>query len=53
MDHILDCLYGKKEILKSKLPNQNHEFLAGEVPYTLNPGGPNHHELVIVLNWHI
>ena len=40
----LGLLYGKKEIL-SKLPNQNHEFLAGDVPYTLNPGGPNHEEL--------
>ena len=37
-------LYGKKEIL-NKLPNQNHEFLEGNVPYTLNPGGPNHEEL--------
>jgi len=40
----LGLLYGKKEILK-RLPNQNHEFLEGEVPYTLNPGGPNHEEL--------
>ena len=40
----LGLLYGKKEILK-QLPNQNHEFLEGEVPYTLNPGGPNHEEL--------
>ena len=40
----LALLYGKKEIL-NKLPNQNHEFLEGEVPYTLNPGGPNHEEL--------
>ena len=40
----LALLYGKKEIL-NKLPNQNHEFLDGEVPYTLNPGGPNHEEL--------
>ena len=40
----LGLLYGKKEIL-SKLPNQNHEFLEGEIPYTLNPGGPNHEEL--------
>ena len=37
-------MYGKKDILES-LPNQNHEFLDGEVPYTLNPGGPNHEEL--------
>ena len=35
---------GKKQIL-NKLPNQNHEFLEGDVPYTLNPGGPNHEEL--------
>ena len=40
----LGLLYGKKEIL-SKLPNQNHEFLEGDIPYTLNPGGPNHEEL--------
>ena len=40
----LALLYGKEEILK-KLPNQNHEFLEGQVPYTLNPGGPNHEEL--------
>ena len=40
----LALLYGKKEILK-KLPNQNHEFLEGQIPYTLNPGGPNHEEL--------
>jgi len=40
----LALLYGKKEIL-NKLPNQNHEFLEGNVPYTLNPGGPNHEEL--------
>mgnify|MGYP001200597382 FL=1 len=40
----LGLLYGKKSILK-RLPNQNHEFLDGDVPYTLNPGGPNHEEL--------
>ena len=40
----LGVIYGKKEIL-NKLPNQNHEFLEGDVPYTLNPGGPNHEEL--------
>ena len=40
----LGLLYGKKEIL-NQLPNQNHDFLEGEVPYTLNPGGPNHEEL--------
>jgi len=40
----LALLYGKKEIL-NQLPNQNHEFLNGNVPYTLNPGGPNHEEL--------
>ena len=40
----LALLYGKKELL-DKLPNQNHEFLNGEVPYTINPGGPNHEEL--------
>ena len=40
----MGLLYGKKEIL-NQLPNQNHEFLEGDVPYTLNPGGPNHEEL--------
>mgnify|MGYP001313030730 FL=1 len=40
----LGLLYGKKEIL-NQLPNQNHVFLEGDVPYTLNPGGPNHEEL--------
>ena len=40
----LGLLYGKKEILNI-LPNQNHEFLEGNVPYTLNPGGSNHEEL--------
>ena len=40
----LGLLYGKKKIF-DKLPNQNHEFLEGNVPYTLNPGGPNHEEL--------
>ncbi len=40
----LALLFGKREIL-NQLPNQNHEFLEGEVPYTLNPGGPNHEEL--------
>ena len=40
----LGLLYGKKEIFE-KLPNQNHEFLKNQIPYTLNPGGPNHEEL--------
>ena len=40
----LALLYGKEEILKT-LPNQNHEFLKDEYPYTINPGGPNHEEL--------
>ena len=44
----LALLYGKKEILK-KLPNQNHEFLDGQFPYTINPGGPNHEELVSLI----
>jgi cysteine desulfurase family protein (TIGR01976 family) len=44
----LALLYGKKEILKN-LPNQNHEFLSGNYPYTLNPGGPNHEELVSLI----
>jgi len=44
----LGLLYGKKEIL-NKLPNQNHEFLKGNVPYTLNPGGPNHEELASLI----
>ena len=44
----LGLLYGKKEIL-CKLPNQNHEFLEGNIPYTLNPGGPNHEELCCLI----
>ena len=40
----LALLYGKEKILKD-LPNQNHEFLEGNYPYTINPGGPNHEEL--------
>jgi cysteine desulfurase family protein (TIGR01976 family) len=40
----LALLYGKEDILK-KLPNQNHKFLEGNYPYTINPGGPNHEEL--------
>ena len=40
----LALLYGKEEILQ-KLPNQNHTFLEGQYPYTINPGGPNHEEL--------
>ena len=44
----LALLYGKEKILK-KLPNQNHEFLAGKYPYTINPGGPNHEELVSLI----
>ena len=41
-------LFGKEEILKN-LPNQNHEFLDGLFPYTLNPGGPNHEELASLI----
>ncbi len=44
----LALLYGKEEILE-KLPNQNHEFLKGQYPYTINPGGPNHEELVSLI----
>ncbi len=44
----LALLYGKEEIL-SELPNQNHEFLNGNYPYTINPGGPNHEELVSLI----
>ena len=40
----LALLYGKKELL-DQTKNLNHEFLSDEVPYTLNPGGPNHEEL--------
>ncbi|MDB4860838.1 aminotransferase class V-fold PLP-dependent enzyme [Alphaproteobacteria bacterium] len=40
----LALLYGKEEIIK-KLPNQNHEFLSENYPYTINPGGANHEEL--------
>ena len=44
----LGLMYGKEEILKT-LPNQNHEFLKGKYPYTINPGGPNHEELVSLI----
>jgi len=44
----LGLLYGKKEIF-DKLPNQNHKFLKNDVPYTLNPGGPNHEELTSLI----
>ncbi len=44
----LALLYGKENILKN-LPNQNHEFLSGSYPYTINPGGPNHEELVSLI----
>jgi len=44
----LALLYGKKEIL-NVLPNQNHEFLENQVPYTLNPGGSNHEELACLI----
>jgi len=44
----LALLYGKEEILK-ELPNQNHEFLNNDYPYTINPGGPNHEELVSLI----
>ena len=40
----LGLMYGKESILKT-LPNQNHYFLEGQYPYTINPGGPNHEEL--------
>jgi len=44
----LALLYGKEDVLK-KLPNQNHEFLNGQYPYTINPGGPNHEELASLI----
>ncbi len=44
----LALLYGKEEILRD-LPNQNHEFLKNQYPYTINPGGPNHEELVSLI----
>ncbi len=44
----LALLYGKEEILKN-LPNQNHSFLEGKYPYTINPGGPNHEELASLI----
>ncbi len=44
----LALLYGKEDILKN-LPNQNHQFLDGSYPYTINPGGPNHEELVSLI----
>ena len=40
----LALLYGKRDLLL-ETKNLNHEFLEGSVPYTLNPGGPNHEEL--------
>ena len=47
----LALLYGKEDIIK-KLPNQNHEFLKGNYPYTINPGGPNHEELCSLIGIH-
>ena len=44
----LALLYGKEDIIKN-LPNQNHEFLDNSYPYTINPGGPNHEELVSLI----
>jgi len=44
----LALMYGREEILK-KLPNQNHHFLDGDYPYTINPGGPNHEELASLI----
>ena len=44
----LALLFGKEDILKN-LPNQNHQFLEGSYPYTINPGGPNHEELVSLI----
>ncbi|MDC1047583.1 aminotransferase class V-fold PLP-dependent enzyme [Alphaproteobacteria bacterium] len=44
----LALLYGKEDIIK-KLPNQNHQFLEGSYPYTINPGGPNHEELASLI----
>ena len=44
----LALLYGKENILK-KLPNQNHQFLEKNYPYTINPGGPNHEELASLI----
>ena len=44
----LALLYGREKILKN-LPNQNREFLDGKYPYTINPGGPNHEELVSLI----
>ena len=38
----------KKKLFK-KLPNQNHEFLKENYPYTINPGGANHEELVSLI----
>ncbi len=44
----LGLLYGKEKYLKI-LPNQNHSFLDEQYPYTLNPGGANHEELVSLI----
>jgi cysteine desulfurase family protein (TIGR01976 family) len=44
----LALLYGREKILKN-LPNQNHQFLEGNYPYTINLGGPNHEELASLI----
>ena len=44
----LALLYGREDIVKT-LPNQNHQFLEGSYPYTINPGGPNHEELASLI----
>ena len=37
----------ERKIIKNL--NQNHEFLDGKYPYTINPGGPNHEELASLI----
>ena len=44
----LSLLYGKSEHL-ARAANNNHFFLAGDMPLKLNPGGPNH-ELTAALS---
>ena len=48
ISELRDKILEKEEILRN-LPNQNHEFLQNNYPYTINPGGPNHEELVSLI----
>ena len=42
--NFMEKKYIRKEFTESKL-----EFLKDQYPYTINPGGPNHEELVSLL----